>query len=222
VIARGAPPAILFAPLVVMAGIAGLVLILEFIPGLSGSDAGALRRGLSVLIAIVGLVFLAFLAFFRDPDRKVGPGIVSPADGRVLSADPASRKVSIFMGLADVHVNRASMAGVVRGRDHRPGGYAIASRPEAAGNERLDWEFETRLGPLRLTQVAGAFARRIVPYLRVGDKVKKGQRIGLVRFGSRVDLVLPPGCRLTVSAGDRVRAGASTIAEVPDGLGLGP
>ena len=221
-IARGAPPAILFAPLVVMAGIAGLVLILEFIPGLSGSDAGALRRGLSVLIAIVGLVFLAFLAFFRDPDRKVGPGIVSPADGRVLSADPASRKVSIFMGLADVHVNRASMAGVVRGRDHRPGGYAIASRPEAAGNERLDWEFETRLGPLRLTQVAGAFARRIVPYLRVGDKVKKGQRIGLVRFGSRVDLVLPPGCRLTVSAGDRVRAGASTIAEVPDGLGLGP
>jgi phosphatidylserine decarboxylase len=192
-----------------MVAVAAAVLLLE-------------RWALTWLSVPCGLVFLAFLAFFRDPHRAVGGGVVSPADGRVLSADPATRSLSIFMGVADVHVNRAPMAGVVRGRDHRPGGYAIASRPEAAGNERLDWEFDTRLGPLRLTQVAGAFARRIVPYLRVGDKVKKGQRIGLVRFGSRVDLVLPPGCRLTVSAGDRVRAGASTIAEVPDGLGLGP
>ncbi len=167
-------------------------------------------------------MFLAFLAFFRDPPREIGAGLVSPADGRVLSADPASGKMSIFMGVADVHVNRAPMAGTVVRQDHRPGGHAVASKAEASRNERLEWEFATRLGPLRLTQVAGAFARRIVPYLHAGDKVKKGQRIGLVRFGSRVDLVLPSGCRVTVAPGDRVRAGTSTIAEVPDGLGLGP
>jgi len=209
VIARGAPPMILFAPLVAMAGIAAAVLVLE-------------RMILTLLTIPFGLAFLGILFFFRDPDRDIGPGIVSPADGRVLSVDPATRSVSIFMGVADVHVNRAPLAGVVAGQDHRPGGYAVASRPEAAGNERLAWDLETRLGSLRLTQVAGAFARRIVPYAHVGDKVKKGQRIGLVRFGSRVDLILPPGCRMTVAAGDRVRAGASTIAEVPDGLGLGP
>ncbi len=209
VIARGAPPAILFAPVIAMAVVAAAVLLLE-------------RWVLTWISVPCGLVFLAFLAFFRDPDRELGVGVVSPADGRVLSADPASRSLSIFMGVTDVHVNRAPLAGVIRRQDHRPGSFAVASRPEAARNERLEWELETPLGPLRLTQVAGAFARRIVPYLHVGDKVKKGQRIGLVRFGSRVDLVLPPGCRLTVSARDRVRAGASTIAEVPDGLGLGP
>src|SRR5439155_25695967 len=104
----------------------------------------------------------------------------------------------------------------------RPAGFPVEPNPDASGNGRLDWASPTRLGPLRHTHVAGAFARRIVPYLHGGDKVKKGQRIGLVRFGSRVDLVLPPGCRVTAVAGDRVRAGASTIAEVPDGLGLGP
>jgi len=209
VIARGAPPAILFAPALAMIGVVGAVLLME-------------RWALIWVSVPCGLVFLAFLAFFRDPAREIGPGVVSPADGRVLSADPASRAISIFMGVADVHVNRAPLAGVVHLQDHRPGGFAVASKPEASRNERLEWEFTTRLGPLRLTQVAGAFARRIVPYLHEGDKVKKGQRIGLVRFGSRVDLVLPPGCRVTAVAGDRVRAGASTIAEVPDGLGLGP
>ena len=204
-IARGAPPAILFAPAIAMIGVVAAVLLLE-------------RWALVWLSVPCGLVFLAFLAFFRDPAREVGPGVVSPADGRVLSADPATRSLSIFMGLVNVHVNRAPVAGVVRRQDRRPGGYAVASRPEASGNERLEWEFDTRLGPVRLTQVAGAFARRIVPYLRTGDKVKKGQRIGLVRFGSRVDLALPPGCRLTVAAGDRVRAGTSTIAEVRDGV----
>ncbi len=208
-IARGAPPAILVAPVVAMVVVLAAVLLLE-------------RWALVWLSVPCGLVFLAFLAFFRDPRRSIGPGVVSPADGRVLAADPASRSLSIFMGVADVHVNRSPMAGTVVREHHRPGGYAIASRPEASRNERLEWEFDTRLGTLRLTQVAGAFARRIVPYLRVGDNVKKGQRIGLVRFGSRVDLVLPPGCRVTVAPGDRVRAGTSTIAEVRDGLGLGP
>jgi len=206
VIARGAPPAVLIAPLVIMAGIAASILIFE-------------QMALGFLTIPFALAFLAFLFFFRDPRRDVGTGIVSPADGRVIVADPATRRVAIFMRVTDVHVNRAPIAGVVAKQHRKPGGYAIASSPEAAGNERLEWEFVTPMGVLRLTQVAGIFARRIVPYLRSGDKVKKGQRIGLVRFGSRVELVLPPGCRLRVATGDRVRAGTSTIAEVPDGVG---
>ena len=204
-LARGAPPGVLIAPAVAMAGIAAAVLAFE-------------QLVLIFYTLPFGLAFLAFLFFFRDPAREIGRGVVSPADGRVVVAEPSTRRVAIFMGVANVHVNRAPIAGAVRRMDHRPGGHAIASSPETAANERLVWEFETRLGVLRLDQVAGIFARRIVPYRRVGDKVKKGQRIGLVRFGSRVELALPPGCRLTVAVGDRVRAGTSTIAEVPDGL----
>jgi len=172
VIARGAPAGILLAPVLVMVAIAAAVLAFE-------------QMALGALTLPFGLAFLAILFFFRDPRRVIGAGVVSPADGRVLVADPAAGRLAIFMGVSD----------------------------------GLVWEIETRLGPLELTQVAGIFARRIVPYVRPGDKVKKGQRIGLVRFGSRVELVLPPGCRLVVAVGDRVRAGASTIAEVQDGLG---
>ena len=206
VIARGAPAGILLAPVLVMVAIAAAVLAFE-------------QMALGALTLPFGLAFLAILFFFRDPRRVIGAGVVSPADGRILVADPAAGRLAIFMGVSDVHVNRAPIGGVVLRQTHRPGGFAIASGPESASNERLVWEIETRLGPLELTQVAGIFARRIVPYVRPGDKVKKGQRIGLVRFGSRVELVLPPGCRLVVAVGDRVRAGASTIAEVQDGLG---
>ena len=204
-IARGSA-AIVIAPVVPMVVVIAAVLVFESV-------------ALSFLTIPFGLAFLAFLFFFRDPQRRIGPGIVSPADGRVLVADPARGRVAIFMGVADVHVNRAPMAGVVASQQYRPGGFAIASRPESEANERLEWTFRTDRGTLRLAQVAGIFARRIVPYLGTGDKVKKGQRIGLVRFGSRVELLLPPGSRLRVAAGDRVRAGESTIAEVPDGLG---
>ena len=204
-IARGSA-AIVVAPAVPMVVILAAVLVFE-------------SMALALLTLPFGLTFLAFLFFFRDPPRRIGPGIVAPADGRVVVADPARGRVAIFMGIANVHVNRAPMAGVVASQEHRPGGFAIASTPESEGNERLEWTFHTDRGPLRLAQVAGIFARRIVPYLGAGDKVKKGQRIGLVRFGSRVELLLPPGSRLRVAVGDAVRAGESTIAEVPDGLG---
>ena len=189
-----------------MAGIAAAVLAFE-------------RLALVFYTIPFGLAFVALLFFFRDPPREIGPGVVSPADGRVVVADPSSRRVAIFMGVTDVHVNRAPMAGIVRAMRHRPGGHAVASSRDTGGNERLEWEFETRLGVLRLDQVAGIFARRIVPYRSPRDKVKKGQRIGLVRFGSRVEFQLPPGCALRVAVGDRVRAGASMVAEVPDGVG---
>ncbi len=204
-IARGSA-GIVVAPAIPMVAILAGVLVFE-------------SMALALLTIPFGLAFVAFLVFFRDPPRRIGRGIVSPADGRVVVADRGTRRVAIFMGLRDAHVNRAPMAGVIASKRYRPGGFARASTPGSEANERVEWTFRTDVGVLRLAQVAGIFARRIVPYLDVGDKVKKGQRIGLVRFGSRVELTLPPGSRLAVSVGERVRAGETTIAEASDVLG---
>ncbi len=169
----------------------------------------------AVLLTIpIGIVFLIMLVFFRDPPRVIGQGIVSPADGKVIEANRKIRKVVIYMGLRDVHVNRAPWSGVVRDQKRHYGGHAVASSYAAADNSALIWQIETLLGPLSLKQITGAVARRIVPYVDEGARIKKGQRIGLIRFGSRVEVVLPSKARLVVKAGDRVRAGETTIAEV--------
>jgi len=165
----------------------------------------------------LGLLFLFFLVFFRDPERVTGRGIVSPADGRVIEADAERNRVTVFMGVTNVHVNRAPWDGRITRMRHSPGGHAPAYTPEASRNERLESVLDTPLGPIRITQVAGVFARRIVPYWREGDRVKKGQRIGMIRFGSRVELVLPRDVRIVVRVGERVRAGESTVAEVLGG-----
>jgi len=181
--------------------------------------AGSLAlRSLALLYATIplGLLFLFALAFFRDPPRAPGAGIVSPADGRVLDVDRTHGRVTVFMGVGNVHVNRAPWSGRVTRMTHSPGGHAPAYRPEAATNERLETILDTPLGQFRVVQVAGVFARRIVPYVREGDRVKKGQRIGMIRFGSRVELTLPPRARIVVQPGTRVRAGESTLAVVED------
>jgi phosphatidylserine decarboxylase len=165
----------------------------------------------------LGLLFLFFLAFFRDPERVPGRGIVSPADGRVLHADAERGVLTVFMNLHNVHVNRAPWDGRVTRMTYTPGGHAPAYRREAAHNERLETVLDTDLGQVRILQVAGVFARRIVPYRREGDRVKKGQRIGMIRFGSRVELTLPRGVRLVAKVGDRVRAGETTVAVVERG-----
>lgn len=197
-------------------GTAGLVLapaMLEVVVGAAVLAFEDMR--LSFLTVPLAAAFVFFLFFFRDPRRAVGPGVVSPADGRVLSADPEDHEVTIFMGVTDVHVNRAPLGGRVVTRIHRAGRHRIASTPDASDNERVEWEFATVEGPLRLDQIAGAFARRIVPYARPGDRVRKGQRIGIVRFGSRVRVVVPPRARIVIRPGDRVRAGETTLAELP-------
>lgn len=201
-IARGSA-AIVFAPVLAMVAVAAAALGLE--------DAGLTLWSVPLAVA-----FLFLLSFFRDPDRVPGGGIVSPADGRVLEVDPVRRTMTVFMGLRDVHVNRAPVDGRVARASYAPGGHAPAYRPTAARNERLESVLDTPLGPVGLLQVAGVFARRIVPYVREGDTVRKGQRIGMIRFGSRVELTLPEGVRLVVRRGDRVRAGETTVAEVRD------
>ena len=156
----------------------------------------------------------AVCAFFRDPDRELGDGIVAAADG-VISAiereEDGRIRIATFMGLQDVHVNRAPLSGVVRDLGHRPGGFRPAYRKDSDSNERMEWTIDTDLGELRLVQIAGLVARRIVPYSGPGDRLERGQRIGMIRFGSRVDVTLPPGVACAVHIGERVRAGCTRL-----------
>ncbi len=157
------------------------------------------------------------VAFFRDPDRAppADPAlVVAPADGRVTAVEGA--RISIFLSIFDVHVNRAPVAGRVAAVDYRPGRFGNALRARsAAENEQNRITFETPSGPVLVTQIAGLLARRIVFWPRVGDRVERGQRIGMIKFGSRTDLVLPSGAEWLVRIGDHVRGGATPVARLP-------
>lgn len=201
-IARGSA-AFVFAPLSGMVAVGVAALVFE-------------NMRITLWSVPLFLVFLFALVFFRDPERRPGDGIVSVADGRVLEADHERRKVVVFLGLRNVHVNRAPLDGRVSHMEYERGGHAPAYSPRAVDNERLETLLDTALGPVRVLQVAGILARRIVPYVIEGDRVKKGQRIGMIRFGSRVELTLPEGTRLVVGRGEKVRAGETTVAVVDD------
>jgi len=166
--------------------------------------------------------------FFRDP-RREGPRdsrlILAPADGRVLKVvqvtepevlgGPAHR-VSVFMNVFNVHVNRAPADGTVVHRDYRTGAFFNASLDKASEkNEQMSLGVSTERGPLLVRQIAGLVARRIVTDPQVGDRLAQGERFGLIRFGSRVDTFVPLEAVIRVSAGDRARAGITVIAEWP-------
>lgn len=174
--------------------------------------------GALVSLPLLTIPVLLLVFFFRDPERSVGDGVVSPADGRVLEvADDGERiRISIYMGPLDVHVNRSPVEGRIASIRHFEGGHRLAFSKDSPLNERVVWTIESPLGEVELVQIAGAFARRIVPYLKEGERVQKGERIGLIRFGSRVDLSLPrlPTLSPRVKVGDRVRAAATTLLEV--------
>ena len=180
----------------------------------------------------VGLVFVflafAFLGFFRDPER-VPPGgeglILSPADGRVLGIKRVEKerlfegtetRVSIFMSPLNVHVNRAPVQGMVEEVRYQKGSFFAAYREEASeNNEKNALRIVDGKGrKFAVVQIAGALARRIVCYVEKGDSLELGQRFGLIMFGSRVDLFLPPGSRVDVVQGQRVRAGETVIGRL--------
>lgn len=168
------------------------------------------------VILIAALLALT-VNFFRDPKRRIGPGVVSPADGVLMRAEVTARGAffSIFMNIHDVHVNRAPWPGRVVEVVRIPGGHLAAYKKGAARNERLRMTIETSLGRMIVTQVVGMVARRIVPYVKAGRELRKGERIGMIRFGSRVDLFVPSeGLLLAVRKGDRVLAGTTTLAEL--------
>ncbi|WP_031496555.1 phosphatidylserine decarboxylase [Bryobacter aggregatus] len=165
------------------------------------------------------LLALFCLWFFRDPDRVVpgGPVAVSPADGKVvsISKDPDGRtRLCIFLNVFDVHVNRSPIAGTITKRIYKPGKFLVASKDEASTeNEQNTFVVEDNGVSVEFSQIAGLIARRIVWYKDVGDKVEKGERVGLIKFGSRVDLLFNSDWKLTVSLGERVSAASSIIAK---------
>ena len=169
--------------------------------------------------SIAAALLLAFMVnFFRDPERRTPEGdglFICPADGKVIraDADESGAYVDIFMNVFDVHVNRAPMSGRITHMKYFPGNFINASFEHAGEeNERNRFEMETENGKIAFTQIAGLVARRIVSYTAVGDHVEAGQRIGMIRFGSRVNCEIPAGYELCVSVGDHVTAGKSVIA----------
>ena len=173
------------------------------------------------------LVFLAafILYFFRDPERIVPADpavVVSPADGRVMEiVDQAmgsrpGRRVSIFLAIWDVHVNRAPLAGRIRKLEYRPGRFLAAMRSRAsAENEQNVIHLSTERGEIVLKQIAGWIARRVLCWKAEGDTVTLGERVGMIRFGSRVDIWLPREAEIVVRPGQHVAGGSSILARWP-------
>lgn len=198
----------------------------------------------AVLFAVAGwwgLVLLPItiwvIAFFRDPERTPPPGdrlIICPADGRLLKPVPAvppvelglgdgeRLRLSVFMNVFNVHVNRVPCHGTVTSLAYRPGKFFNASFDKASvDNERMSVRLKADLGAgpegvdVVFVQIAGLVARRIGCDLKEGQRVCRGDRFGIIRFGSRVDVYLPPGARVLVSEGQTVRAGETALAEFP-------
>ncbi|MCK5038736.1 MAG: phosphatidylserine decarboxylase [Thermoplasmata archaeon] len=162
------------------------------------------------------LIGIFFMIFFRDPEREVGKGIVAAADGviREISDDGQHLNISTFMNVHNVHVNRAPISGKVIGIERVPGSFKPAFSSDANENSRVNIDMETDIGKVRIIQISGVFAYRIVPYISVGQTVEKGDRIGIIRFGSRVDVLFPSGkVKPAVKNGQKVLANITTLAE---------
>jgi phosphatidylserine decarboxylase len=177
------------------------------------------------LLATISLVI--FTGFFRDPERRSPQGegvVVSPADGKVVAikqfgrsnTEKAGTQVSIFLSPLDVHINRAPIAGKVEQQLYRPGKFHAAYRDKASqDNEQNALTIVGARGErLRVVQIAGVLARRIVCHVKEGDALDMGQRFGLIMFGSRVDLFLPLDAQIAVSEGQWVRAGETIMARL--------
>jgi phosphatidylserine decarboxylase len=178
-------------------------------------------------IAAVVFVCLAIFvfSFFRDPERVIPaePGaIVSPGDGRVVvvteeeDAGRPGKRISIFLAVWNVHVNRAPAAGVITKMEYRPGKFLAAMRERASmENEQNVFTLSTDAGEMVFKQIAGLIARRVVSWKKEGERVARGERIGLVRFGSRVDVWVPKDAEILVRVGENVKGGSSVLARWP-------
>jgi phosphatidylserine decarboxylase len=162
------------------------------------------------------------LNFFRDPERAIPEGsvAVSPADGKVVAVKPddaGGSRISIFLNIFDVHVNRTPIPGLIASIQYKKGDFLVASREDASHlNEQnvftVDGNFDGRPTRVVFSQIAGLIARRIICYKKPGDLLTAGERVGLIKFGSRVDIFLGPEWEIVVHAGDRVSAGSSVVA----------
>ena len=175
------------------------------------------------------LLLLCTVAFFRDPEREVPSDpnvIVAPADGTVMDIIELeetevlkikTRRVGIFLSIFDVHTNRAPIDGRVIYRQRRPGLFLDARRADCSQkNESMTWAFENPRVTIVARQITGAIARRIVAWANLGDELRKGERFGMIRFGSRTELYLPLNTEVLVNVGDHVLGGSTIIARLPD------
>ena len=181
-----------------------------------------------IFLLIHQLIFLKtifIIMFFRDPDRDIGKGVAASADGKIREISKLKdkevgdcTKISTFMNLYNVHVNRIPLDGTVKDMVHISGIHLPAFKKESEKNERVITIIDTKIGIVKVIQIAGTLARRILPYIKKEDKLKKGERIGIIRFGSRVDVYLPTKKIKTihVKVGDMVKAGETTLAEIND------
>src|ERR1700686_3640822 len=189
------------------------------------------RGGVSFLLhwyvaASILVLFAAFVfSFFRDPERMIPtePGaVVSPGGGRVVvvtdeeNAGRPGKRVSIFLAVWNVHVNRSPAAGTVTNMEYRPGKFLAAMRERASmENEQNVFTLSTEAGEMVFKQIAGLIARRVVSWKKAGERVARGERIGLVRFGSRVDVWVPRDAEILVKVGENVKGGSSVLARWP-------
>ena len=194
--------------------------------------AAALLAGAAIItwllswpFAIPFYLLAAFcLNFFRDPDREIprGPYAVSPADGKVMGVRDAStggKRISIFLNVFDVHVNRTPIGGKVSRVAYKTGKFLVASKDEASeANEQnvitVDGVIGGQKTQVIFKQIAGLIARRIICYKKAGDVLEAGERIGLMKFGSRMDVLLGPEWTVKVREGERVTAGSTILAEL--------
>jgi phosphatidylserine decarboxylase len=200
--------------------------VLGALPLALAGVAGALGWTALGALLLAGTLFVA--AFFRNPPRVIAGderSVVAPADGRVLEAGEVelsdgskAKRVGIFLSVFDVHVNRAPVAGRVVSIERAGTSYRAAFDRRAEGtNVRCTLVLDTAFGErVRVVQITGLIARRIVCHPRVGEWLRRGDRYGLIRFGSRTDVVLPLSAELRVRRGDRVRGGSSIVAQLPE------
>ena len=178
-------------------------------------------------LVFVALIFYT-LAFFRDPNRSDPSdqrAVVAAADGTVADIEEIdeeeflkarTRRVGIFLSVFDVHTNRAPVAGRIAFQQFRKGLFFDARRPECSeSNEAMTWAFQNPRATIVVRQLTGAIARRIVGWAKVGDELKRGDRFGMIRFGSRTEVYLPLDAEILVDVGDHVKGGASVIARLP-------
>jgi phosphatidylserine decarboxylase len=181
-----------------------------------------------LLLLFLLLIFCTF-AFFRDPDRAAPPDpnlVVAPADGTVTDIveldenevlKAKTRRVGIFLSIFDVHTNRSPIDGRIIYWLHREGLCVDARRPDCSEkNESMTWAFQNRRVTIVVRQLTGAIARRIVAWAKIGDELKKGERFGMIRFGSRTEVYLPLAATVVVRVGDHVLGGSTIVAQLPD------
>ncbi len=209
--------------IIVMLGVAIVLIVFAFVVD---------RIWLSSIMGTAGFLLLLFtLWFFRDPDRNVPaealsePSIVvSPADGQVVDIvtereerylKQEIRRISIFLSPLDVHVNRIPVSGVVKYYEYTPGKYLIANHPKSSElNEQTNIGVENSYGRMLFRQIVGVVARRLVCELKEGDSVSAGDRFGMMKFGSRMDILLDPRAEVFVKVGDKVRGAETLIADM--------